>query len=432
MKITMITYGIRAQIDTFLALALELRELGFEVQIASSSRYENRFSKTKIAFSPIRSDFHDLFRGEAGRMITGSGLFAQIKSFRSMVLPMLKHTLKDAVEAASDSRALILDHAFPGGYLIAEKLKIPAFYISEVPVTKTGAFPAPGTIDPDREPGRKINQWSYLFLRLKGLPYLPALNRFRTDSLGLKKRSLLKEFRASAAEEDPLIYPFSSSLINPPEDWKGEIWQPGFFRITQETNKPEGDESETRKNRDLQWFLEDGSPPVFIHYEIADEEYASWLVPITLEALHRSGQRGVVATGYQGLHTGNLGSNILLVDPEDISPEQIYPFSTAVVHNGSLHSVAWTLHSGRPSVLCPFHPNEEYLGKVLHDAGAGPSPLSRNEITVERLTKAIRAACTNPDYRIAAGSLRDRIKSENGAKNCAHTIQQYLEYKNTL
>ena len=58
--------------------------------------------------------------------------------------------------------------------------------------------------------------------------------------------------------------------------------------------------------------------------------------------------------------------------------------------------------------------------------GAGPPPIPRNRLSVERLTAAIRQAVGDPSIRARAAELGRRIRAEDGIGRATDLIDKYL------
>src|SRR5215216_756066 len=62
MKITILTYGSRGDVQPFLALSLELRKRGHSVRLAAPFRFKSFVEEHGIDFVPIAGDPEDLSR----------------------------------------------------------------------------------------------------------------------------------------------------------------------------------------------------------------------------------------------------------------------------------------------------------------------------------------------------------------------------------
>jgi sterol 3beta-glucosyltransferase len=61
------------------------------------------------------------------------------------------------------------------------------------------------------------------------------------------------------------------------------------------------------------------------------------------------------------------------------------------------------LRAGVPSVVVPFFGDQPFWGQRVADLGAGPPPIPRRRLTVERLAAAIQQAVTDQETRRRSG-----------------------------
>ncbi|WP_344617232.1 nucleotide disphospho-sugar-binding domain-containing protein [Dactylosporangium salmoneum] len=86
-----------------------------------------------------------------------------------------------------------------------------------------------------------------------------------------------------------------------------------------------------------------------------------------------------------------------------------------VVHHGGAGTTGAGLRAGRPTVVVPMLADQPFWGERVEALGVGPSPVALQELTVERLAAAIRAAVERPEHLAGATSLAARLAEEDGA-----------------
>lgn len=101
---------------------------------------------------------------------------------------------------------------------------------------------------------------------------------------------------------------------------------------------------------------------------------------------------------------------------------------SAVVHHGGAGTTAIGLAKGRPTVVVPFFGDQGFWGvflssigilivvdypsgSMIHKAGAGPKPIPQKELSVSKLTEALRYAIS-PAAKAAAAQLAEKIHHE--------------------
>jgi sterol 3beta-glucosyltransferase len=141
-------------------------------------------------------------------------------------------------------------------------------------------------------------------------------------------------------------------------------------------------------------------------------------VGAALDALKRSGQRGVLATSRV---PSGVPENICVI--ESAPHEWLFPHMAAVVHHGGAGTTAEGLRAGKPTVICPTTLNDQlFWGKRVRDLGVGPEPIPQKKLTAEKLLRAMRAS-NDGRMRERAASLGEEIRAENGVARAVEAIE---------
>jgi UDP:flavonoid glycosyltransferase YjiC (YdhE family) len=186
---------------------------------------------------------------------------------------------------------------------------------------------------------------------------------------------------------------------------------------------PDAD-TEWRPAPELEAFLEGGDPPVYIGFGSMGGRHPEQLARIVLEALAKSGQRGLLLTGWGGMRAIPVPESVFLVDsaPHD----RVFPQMAAVVHHGGAGTTAEGLRAGIPSVILPFVVDQPFWGRRVRALGVGPEPIPIKKLTADRLAHAIYTAVTQPQMRRRSAGLGEMIRAEEGAGNAVRIIKQVL------
>ena len=143
-----------------------------------------------------------------------------------------------------------------------------------------------------------------------------------------------------------------------------------------------------------------------------------------LEALAKSGQRGLLLTGWGGLRAELVPDNVFVVDSAPHS--WLFPRMAAVVHHGGAGTTAEGLRAGVPAVIVPFVFDQPFWGARIKALGLGPDPIPQKKLTADRLAHAIRIAVTDPGMKQRANSCGEAIRAEDGIGNAVKIIQRYF------
>ena len=176
------------------------------------------------------------------------------------------------------------------GQAIAEALNIPIINVEPTPLLWTRAFPAPSW--PIQ---RDLGGWhNYLsgkaMLQVIWQWYRPFIHAFR-QRLGLPAYSAARFYRT--LRSTPMLSAYSPSIIPHPADWPENVHITGYFF----PDTP----SDWQPSPELEAFLDAGDPPVYIGFGSMAGRNPEQFAQLILEALARSGQRGLLLTGWGGL-----------------------------------------------------------------------------------------------------------------------------------
>lgn len=417
MRITIFAAGSRGDIQPCLVLSRGLQQAGYRVRLAAPADFTGFAQQHGVDFHPLRGDVQQVMASDSGRKFMetgGANPLKSIRAMRTMIAPVIRSMVDDAYTACRDAAALIcLGVFFPFGQSIAEVLKIPLLNLEPTPLLPTQAFPAPGW-PIQRSLGGWHNYLSGLaMLEVIWLWYRPFVHDFR-QRLGLPRCSaagFYRKFRAT-----PLLSAYSPTIIPHPADWPDSACVTGYFFLdTQPGWQP---------SPKLQAFLEAGAPPVYIGFGSMAGRSPEQLASLILTALDKSGQRGLLLTGWGGLRPELAPENVFVVDA---APHHwLFPRMAAVVHHGGAGTTAEGLRAGVPTVIVPFVFDQPFWGARVKAMGLGPEPIPQKQLTADRLADAIRLAVTDSTMRQQAKSCGAAIRAEDGIGNAVKVVKQYF------
>jgi UDP:flavonoid glycosyltransferase YjiC (YdhE family) len=211
-----------------------------------------------------------------------------------------------------------------------------------------------------------------------------------------------------------LLYGYSAHVLPRPTDWGDFIHVTGYWFL----EPPAG----WQPPSDLVQFLEAGPPPVYIGFGSMFSRDPEATADLAIQALARSGQRGVLYGGWGGLKKAQLPETVFMADA--LPHSWLFPRMAAIVHHGGAGTTAAALRSGIPSIVTPFFGDQPFWGQRVAALGAGPQPIPRRRLTVDSLAKAIQIARTDEKMHKRAADLGERIRAERGIEQAASLIEQ--------
>ncbi len=415
MKITIFAAGSRGDIQPCLVLGRGLQEAGYRVCLAAPEDFADFVRPHGLDFFPLRGDVQEIMASDTGRKFMetgGSNPLNSIFAVRKMIRPVVMEMAEDAFAACRDAEAMICLGVFSAfGQAIAAALNIPLIHVEPTPLLPTKAFPA-ASWPIQRNWGRHHNYLSGLaMLGVVWLWYRPFVNEFRRK-LGLPPSSFSRFFRVMRTA--PMIGAYSPSVI--PHQWPASMHVSGYLFLDAQPD--------WQPSPELQEFLGAGDPPVYIGFGSMAGRHPEKLATLVLEALDRSGQRGILLTGWGGLRTRLVPDSVLVID--SVPHSWLFPRTAAVIHHGGAGTTAEGLRAGVPTIIIPFVLDQPFWGARVKSLGLGPDPIPQKKLTADRLAQAITTAVSDSEMRQRAAAVGETIRGEDGVGAAVEIIRGYF------
>lgn len=216
----------------------------------------------------------------------------------------------------------------------------------------------------------------------------------------------------------PITYCWSPALIPKPNDWGSHISISGFYFLDMA--------SDYTSARDLQAFLNDGLPPVYIGFGSIVLDDPDTLTELIFAVVRKTGQRALLSKGWGGMGANELripdGVFMLNNAPHD----WLFKHVSCVVHHGGAGTTAAGIAAGRPTVVVPFFGDQPFWGAMIARAGAGPAPIPHKQLTADKLAEAIDF-CLTPSCLERARQLASKIEAERVSETGAQSFHQNLD-----
>lgn len=418
MKVAIIALGSRGDVQPHVALGVGLRRAGHSVRIVTSSDFGDlvrshdlEFCDTGVSTEAIANEMHDLL--EAGNFL--KIMTAMGDSARRVAVQVAANGL----EACEGSDVIVsgLGGLFVGQAL-AEKLGVPFVQAYLYPFSPTREFP--GVLTPVSQ--TPLTSWLNAPSHRATQQMLWQTTRsadaaVRVEVLGLKPSTFWGPFAALAGMDHLSLYGYSEHVIPMPRDWPSHNLVTGYWFLDPSV--------EWRPPAELVAFLETGPPPVYVGFGSMGSKNPEATADLVLESLQRTGQRGVLSSGWGGLTKSDLPGSVCMVG--SIPHAWLFPRMTAIVHHGGAGTTAAALSAGAPSIVTPVMGDQSFWARRVSDLGVGPKSVVRRKLTVERLTKAIETAVSDDAMRARASSLGEQIRAEDGIANAVEALEQRFE-----
>ena len=414
MRIAIIAMGTRGDVQPYLALGKGLVTAGHFVRLITHENFEKLVTSHGLEFCPAKGNVQEVMESPELRKLLERGNFLAINKYTSKIVKDISiDWARDGLIACEGMELLI---AGVGGlYLaisLAEKLRIPFLQAYIFPFTPTKAFPAILLPQSISKLGGTVNRLSHhLFRQIMWQGFQKADRSARQQVLNLPPAPFWGSYNSPILRQYPTLYGFSSSVIPQPADWHNtQVTGYWFLEEANHWTPPAA----------LSKFLASGAPPVYIGFGSMGSRNPAETADLVLAALKRTGQRGILVSGWGGLSQAHLPATVHMV--ESVPHSWLFPRVAAVVHHGGAGTTAAGLRAGVPSVVVPFFGDQLFWGQRVEKLGVGRTPIPRKKLTVELLAQAIDRSVTDPVMRQQAANLGAKIQAENGIANAVKVI----------
>ena len=414
MKITILTYGSRGDVQPFLPLSRRLMEEGHSVKLAAPFRFKNSIEEHGIDFAALSGDPEDLSRRLNN---AGNNFIKLLRELMDHAIEIGADVWRQTEEACQDADLIL--HTFThavGAHTLAREKGIPDIHIQTFPMfTPTGDYP--NVTMPDLK-SRAFNRISHtLSAKITWWTTQIGFERVRRRT-GLPPRKLYWPF-----DEDPLrprtpiLCAWSPSVLPASRDWPPNVHVTGYYSFP--------DHDAYQPDQELESFLRSGKPPVCVSFGSMVNRDAEKIDDMVRTALAQTGNRGIILSGWSGV---NSSSSKELLYMHAVPHDWLLPRCKLVIHHGGAGTTAAGLRAGIPNIVVPFMADQPFWGRRVHAVGAGPKPVPVKGLSVKKLSRAI-AESEDESLLTYAQSIGRQIGNEDGT---GVAVKLIAEYSNNL
>ena len=420
MLITLLTAGTRGDTEPYVALGVALKNAGFTVRVAAFENFEDFVKSYGLHYYPLNADISQIATSsEAGNARNADNPLKFVLSVNAAKFrPLLEKLQEDLFNACIGSDALVYHPGAIIGFFVAKQFNIPGFLASPFNMAPTREYPSLLFYNfPNL--GKGFNLLTHkVFERMMWTVAGGAIKKFWQKQFGKLPDGFSNPFFAHHSEFFPELISCSSHVFPTPSDWPENVYNTGYWFLDSpgSWSAPAG----------LADFISAGKPPVYAGFgSTGDKGRALEMTELLIESLRLSGQRGVLAAGWQGLTKINgAGEEVFFIDSAPHS--WLFPKMSAVIHHGGAGTTAAGFRAGVPQVIVPSGNDQFAWGKRVNELGAGPLPVSRKKLTAAGLSKVINEALENGVNETAV-ALGKKIRQEDGAGKAVSIIAQRVK-----
>jgi sterol 3beta-glucosyltransferase len=415
MHVAILTIGSHGDVQPYVALGVALKDAGHTVTLATSADFEPFVCQYGLDFTPIAGGIRELLETDEGRQVLNTAgrpvrMLRGIMRIVRRVEPLIDQIVRDVSQACLGAdRVIAASLLYYYSDYITQVSKAPVYLGSTGPKAPTRAFQQIWFPDLSELPVG-VGGYNLLTHRVAGR----LLWQFQAPLLARPWRKAFGEPLPAKmpGRRLPTLYCYSTLVIPKPADWNDDQHVTGYWFLESA--------SDWSPPADLVDFIRSGPPPVCIGFGSMNCGRPDELTRIVVQALKRSGQRGILLTGWGGVRAAGLPDDVFVAGM--ISYAWLFPHAAAVVHHGGAGTTGECLRAGVPSINVPFFADQPFWAQRVCTLGVGPRPIPRKKLSVERLVEAITAAIGDADMRRRAAALGRRIRAENGVQRAVELI----------
>ncbi len=410
MRITLLTYGTRGDVQPFAALSKGLQSAGHTIRLAAPHRFADLASQDGIPFASLPGDPEELSR----RLNDAAGPYAMIQSAADYIFSIAGEVARAAFASCDDAELIVHSYLFTtGAHSLARAKGIPDLSVQLMPLfAPTRAFPCPALPELPAGTLSYFSHWlmTWVFWHVGNFGYGTLRGRY-PDVAGMR---LHWPFDAHEPNPTPLVFAYSPMVVPRPNDWAAPyIHVPGYLFL----DAPVSYEPPVTLTK----FLQAGEAPVCVTFGSMVNREARRVHEIVLDVLHRTGRRGIILRGWSGTGPERADENLLYLDATPF--DRLFPHCKIIIHHGGAGTTAAALRAGVPSVVVPHAADQSFWGRRLASLGTGPDPVRVRNLSVEKLAAALKQA-EKPGLQQRAREIGRLIRAEDGVGECVRLIEE--------
>ena len=345
-RIVLASIGSAGDVHPFVAIALQLRDRGHSVSLATNPYFAPLLERLGLPLLPVGT------AEQFSEAIAHPALWRQFRAF-DVLAAIIRHSTpmlyRIVEEEATKGDTAVVAHPLAFGARVAHEtlgVSLVTLHLAPSSIWSLQKPPVPsrwiGSIDAWPRPARRLLLG--LGDRLSDRALAPSLNRFRAEFGLAPVRHVASRWWHSPQCGIGL---FPEWFAKPQPDWPSQLSLTGF---------PLYDEQGvSRVPSDLEAFLAEaqaaGDPPV-VFAPGSSNRQAKRFFAAAAEACQRLGRRGILLTRYAEQVPSRLPSEVRHASYAPFGA--VLPRSAALVHHGGIGTAAQALAAGRPQLVMPM------------------------------------------------------------------------------
>jgi vancomycin aglycone glucosyltransferase len=394
MRLLLSTIGTRGDVQPLVALALQLRALGHEIQFCTPPDFRVWIERLGFPVAPVG---RELRRATIGRP-PGPPPPERLRELMESLVAAQFDTVAQAADGCDVIVAATVMQIATRS--LAEVRGIPYVFTAFSPPVLPSAHHPPSLtpFQPPAPTGASNDELWAADAEGFHATFGAVLNAHRA-SLGL---AAVDDVRSHVFSDHPWLAA-DPTLAPWPEPETRPVFQPGAWIVPDESAlAPE-----------LEAFLDAGDAPVY--FAFGSMPATDGLSRLMIEAARALGRRAIVSRGWANLSLIDEEPDCLAVG--EVNHHALFPRVAAVVHHGGAGTVTAAALAGAPQVVIAQNYDQHYWAERIEQLGVGEAAPHESA-----LTSALEATLRR-DVAARAGSVAGAIRRD-GARLAAERLER--------
>jgi sterol 3beta-glucosyltransferase len=421
MRITLLAYGSRGDVQPYVALALGLKARGHAPVLAAPENFKAFVEGFGIGYAPLTGDTRAMLENPKvlGHMQAGENR-EFFSSVTKAMQPIMDPLWDSALQACRGSDMV----------LSSPVTEFMAYSAAEA----AGARCALSFLAPQAP----SHQFASMAFSIRDF-HLPFLNRFshylfESGWWWINKQNVARArqrwglppqssppIAAFRAKGGLALFGFSPLVFPRPSDWPASHVVTGAWRMPASASAALSKDS---SDEGFVAWLEDGPPPVYFGFGSMPVPDHEGFMEMASELCEELGMRALIGAGWTDVSMAacDLPDNLAVVEQADHA--WLFPQCAAIAHHGGSGTTHAALASGVPSVVCSFFADQPLWGRQVEKLGVG-THMRFQDMSYARLKRALEGALRESVSEKAA-LLGAALQAENGVETACEALEKAL------
>lgn len=407
MKVAILTYGTRGDVQPYVVIGHALAARGHDVRVAACNNLADLVEAAGLDCVSIPFDTQEFMSSEQGRKVLAAG---KTTTFMREIVRrenQSRDEIGEAFIAAAEGADVVISNVLTNtrATSLAEATGARLLLVYTVMYEPTGEFASPYLIRSTKAPTRWLRRATHVVFETL---YWQGSRRndaaFRRQ-LGLAPR-WKNELRALRHRQVPVHHLISRELLPEPADWPSHVRNVGAVEVPNDLRTAWG---ETHTDSELAAWLDAGEPPVFFGFGSMPVLDPAAALAMIREVAQRLGVRALVGAGWSDLASDPAGADVFVAKSFDHS--EVLRRCAAAVHHGGAGTTQTVMLAGIPAVVAHIFADQPTMAMRVAKQGLGASTPYQS-LTADRLTQLLEPLLT-PQVKARAEAAAERMAAED-------------------